>query len=63
MDGSTKPRVDAALKALVATGLFDKVTIERRGEHLVVHVAEAPVLSKVAFEGNKKIQDKLAQRP
>jgi outer membrane protein insertion porin family len=49
---------DAALKALVATGLFDKVTIERSGDHLVVHVTEVPVLDKVAFEGNKKIQDK-----
>src|SRR5882757_7091940 len=49
---------DAALKALLATGLFDKVTIERDGERLVVHLAEAPVLDRVAFEGNKKIQDK-----
>jgi outer membrane protein insertion porin family len=49
---------DAALKALLATGLFDRVTIERAGERLVVHLAEAPVLDRVAFEGNKKIQDK-----
>jgi outer membrane protein insertion porin family len=49
---------DAALKALLATGLFDKVTIDRIGERLVVHLAEAPVLDRVAFEGNKKIQDK-----
>src|SRR5258705_5427391 len=49
---------DTALKALLATGLFDKVTIERAGERLVVHLAEAPVLDRVAFEGNKKIQDK-----
>jgi outer membrane protein insertion porin family len=49
---------DAALKALVATGLFDKVTIERVGERLVVHLAEAPVLGRVAFEGNNKIKDK-----
>jgi outer membrane protein insertion porin family len=49
---------DAALKALLATGLFDKVTIERAGERLVVHLAEAPVLDRVAFEGNKKITDK-----
>ncbi len=48
---------DAALKALVATGLFDRVTIERAGERLVVHLAEAPVLGRVAFEGNKKIKD------
>jgi outer membrane protein insertion porin family len=35
---------DAALKALIATGLFDKVSIERAGERLVVHLTEAPVL-------------------
>jgi len=49
---------DAALKALLATGLFDKVTIDRADERLVVHLSEAPVLDRVAFEGNKKIQDK-----
>jgi outer membrane protein insertion porin family len=49
---------DAALKALVAAGLFDNVTIERVGERLVVHLTEAPVLDRVAFEGNKKVKDK-----
>ena len=49
---------DAALKSLLATGLFDNVTIERAGERLVVHLHEAPVLDRVAFEGNKKIKDK-----
>jgi len=48
---------DAALKALLATGLFDKVTIEPAGEHLVVHLTEAPVLGLVVFEGNKKVND------
>ena len=49
--------LDAALKALLATDLFDKVTIDRAGERLVVHLTEAPVLDRVAFEGNKKIKD------
>jgi outer membrane protein insertion porin family len=49
---------DGGLKALLATGLFDDVKIERAGERLVVHLREAPVLDRVAFEGNKKIQDK-----
>jgi outer membrane protein insertion porin family len=49
---------DAALKALLATGLFESVTIERTGDRLVVHLKEAPVLDHVAFEGNKKIKDK-----
>ena len=48
---------DAALKALIATGLFDKVSIERAGDHLVVRLVEAKVLNRVAFEGNKKIKD------
>jgi outer membrane protein insertion porin family len=48
---------DTALKALLATGLFDKVTIERAGDGLIVHLVEAPVLGRVAFEGNKKIKD------
>jgi outer membrane protein insertion porin family len=48
---------DAALKALIATGLFEKVSIERTGDRLVVHLSEAPVLDRVAFEGNKKVKD------
>jgi outer membrane protein insertion porin family len=49
---------DAAFKALLATGLFDNVRIDRSGERLVVHLTEAPVLDRVAFEGNKKLKDK-----
>ena len=48
---------DAAVKSLVATGLFDQVSIERVGERLIVHLHEAPVLDRVAFEGNKRIKD------
>jgi outer membrane protein insertion porin family len=48
---------DAALKALLATGLFDKVTIDGAGDGLVVHLTEARLLDRVAFEGNKKIKD------
>jgi outer membrane protein insertion porin family len=48
---------DAALKSLVASGLFENVSIDRTGEKLVVHVTEAPVLGRVAFEGNKKVKD------
>lgn len=48
---------DAALKALIATNLFDDVRIERAGNGLIVHLKEAKVLERVAFEGNKKIKD------
>jgi outer membrane protein insertion porin family len=50
--------LDAALKALIATGLFEHVEIGHAGERVVVHLTEAKVLDRVAFEGNKKIKDK-----
>jgi outer membrane protein insertion porin family len=50
--------IDAAFKALFATGLFEDVRIERAGARLVVRLTEAPLLDRVVFEGNKKIQDK-----
>jgi outer membrane protein insertion porin family len=48
---------DAALKALIATGEFDDVRIESAGDRLIVHLTEAKVLGRVAFEGNKKLKD------
>lgn len=48
---------DAGLKALIETRLFDKVSVDRAGDRLIVHVREAPLLDKVAFEGNKRIKD------
>jgi outer membrane protein insertion porin family len=48
---------DAGLKALIETRLFDKVSVDRSGEKVIVHVHEAPLLDKVVFEGNKRIKD------
>lgn len=48
---------DAALKSLIATGLFESVSIGGSGESVVVRVTEAPVLARIAFEGNKKVKD------
>ncbi len=49
--------IDAALKALIATGLFDDVKIRCDGDRLIVRLAEAKLIGRVAFEGNKKIKD------
>ncbi|HEY1544941.1 MAG TPA: outer membrane protein assembly factor BamA [Xanthobacteraceae bacterium] len=49
--------VDAGLKALYATGLFQDVKINREGGRVVVTVIENPVINRVAFEGNKKAKD------
>ncbi len=49
--------IDASLKALYATDLFSDVKITREGGALVVNVVEAPLVNKIAFEGNKRITD------
>jgi outer membrane protein insertion porin family len=48
---------DRSLKALFATGLFADVAIEMQGSTLVVKVTENPIINRVVFEGNKKIDD------
>jgi outer membrane protein insertion porin family len=50
-------RIDAGLKALYATGLFQDVRINQAGGRLVVVVVENPVINRIAFEGNKKAKD------
>lgn len=49
--------LDRSLKALFATGLFADVTIRRQGSALVVTVVENPVINRIAFEGNRRIED------
>ena len=49
--------VDAALKALYATGLFQDVRITPGPGRVLVSVVENPVINRVAFEGNKKAKD------
>ena len=48
---------DRSLKALFATGLFSDVVIDMQGSTLVVKVTENPIINRVAFEGNSKIED------
>jgi outer membrane protein insertion porin family len=50
-------KIDQALKALYATGLFADVRINQAGGRLVVTVVENPVINRVAFEGNSKLKD------
>jgi len=50
-------KIDAGIKALYATGLFQDVRIDRPGGRLRVTVIENPVINRVAFEGNKKTKD------
>ena len=48
-------KLDQSLKNLYATGLFDDVSLRREGDQLVVHVVENPIINRIAFEGNQRL--------
>jgi len=50
--------IDTGLKNLYATGFFSDVKLLRSGNTLLVRVTENPVINKVAFEGNNKVETK-----
>lgn len=50
-------KINSSLKRLFSTGLFADVNMRREGQSLVVRVAENPIINRVAFEGNKRIED------
>ena len=57
-DAWDEERIDNSLKALFATGLFADVNLSRVGNSLVVKVVENPIINRIAFEGNHKLDEK-----
>lgn len=49
--------LDDSLKSLFETGLFADVTLARQGDTLIVQVVENPVINRIAFEGNQRIEE------
>ncbi|MEQ8967195.1 MAG: outer membrane protein assembly factor BamA [Azospirillaceae bacterium] len=49
--------LDDSLKSLFRTGLFQDVVLRRDGDTLVVDVVENPIINRIAFEGNRRIDD------
>jgi outer membrane protein insertion porin family len=56
-DNFDDERMDRSLKALFATGLFADVTLRREGDTLVVRVKENPIINRIAFEGNRRLDE------
>jgi len=52
-------QLNGGLKALFDTGLFADVTFRREGGALIVTVVENPVINRIAFEGNRKLDDEI----
>ncbi len=48
-------KIDESLKALFATSLFADVQLKRQGDTLVVAVQENPIINRIAFEGNRRL--------
>lgn len=49
-------KLDDSLKTLFATGLFADVSLRVEGSNLVVSVVENPIINRIAFEGNRRIE-------
>ena len=57
-DTVTPAKVDESLKSLFATGLFADVQLTQERSDLHVKVVENPIINRVVFEGNKKLEEK-----
>lgn len=53
--------VDDSLKSIFDTGLFSDVTLRREADVLIVVVRENPMINRLAFEGNRRINDSTLQ--
>lgn len=56
-DSFDPERIDSGLKDLFATGLFRDVTIRRENGTMIISVVENPIINRIAFEGNKRVDD------
>ncbi|MGH6674658.1 MAG: POTRA domain-containing protein, partial [Xanthobacteraceae bacterium] len=45
-------QINAGIKALYESGLFQNINVSRQGSRLIISVVEAPVIDRVAFQGN-----------
>ncbi len=50
-------KLDQALRTLFATGLFQDVNITLNGNVVVVRVVENPIINRIQFEGNRRVND------
>jgi outer membrane protein insertion porin family len=52
-------RVNQSLKGLYSTGLFADVLLRREGNVLFVTVTENPIINRIAFEGDKNLEEEI----
>ncbi len=50
-------QLNDAYQSIAASGLFESIELEPRGNTLVIKVQEYPTINVIAFEGNRRIND------
>ena len=55
----TDADLDESLKRLFETGLFADVSVRREDSAVVVRVVENPIINRIVFEGNLRIDDEI----
>ncbi len=53
----TGGQLNDASQRILASGLFETVELEPRGNTLVIHVVEFPTINRISIEGNRRIDD------
>jgi outer membrane protein insertion porin family len=55
-------KINAGIKALYASGLFQDIHVTTQGDRVIVTVVEAAVIDRLAFEGNHRMKDEQLQQ-
>mgnify|MGYP003681876309 CR=1 FL=1 len=50
-------QLNSAYQAILASGLFETVELIPQGNRLVIKVTEYPTISRISFEGNRRLKD------
>ncbi len=58
----TADEINAGIKALYASGLFQTINVTTQGNRIIVSVVEASVIDRVVFEGNHRMKDEQLQQ-
>lgn len=61
-DEVSPDRLNDAYQRVLASGLFESVSVEPAGSRLVIRVEEFPTINRVAFEGNSRIKDEALEQ-
>ncbi|MDH3659140.1 MAG: outer membrane protein assembly factor BamA, partial [Alphaproteobacteria bacterium] len=56
-DPFDEDELDQSLKNLYASSYFEDVSLRREGDRLIVDIVENPIINRIAFEGNLRLDD------